>query len=135
MPSPSRSRRSKRARTPPPRSTRQSVYVSLYQTHLPKLDEFGIVAYDAADKQVTLTERVAEVAVYMEVVPRYGLSWGEFYFGLGLLGLLTTLAVLLGVPGIAPLGLTLVTSGFFVALMLAATYQVYTQQDTVFIPR
>ena len=78
---------------PPPRDKRQSVYVSLHQTHLPKLDDLGIVDYDNDSKEVALRDRVREIEVYMEVVPQYGLSWGEFYFGLGLLGLVTTVAV------------------------------------------
>ena len=120
---------------PPPRNKRQSVYVSLHQTHLPKLDELGIVVYDSDAKEVTLQRKMREVEVYMDVVPKYGLSWGEYYFALGLLGMLTTLAVLLGVPGVAALGVTVVASGFFVLLMLSAAYQVYDQQDRLVFSR
>ncbi|WP_255149276.1 DUF7344 domain-containing protein [Halorarius halobius] len=120
---------------PAPRDKRQSVYVSLHQTHLPKLDKLGIVAYDSDAKAVALLEKAKEVEVYMEVVPRYGLSWGEFYFGLGLLGMLTTIAVLLGVPGVTELGVTAVASLFFVVVMLSATYHVYSQQERVLFQR
>jgi hypothetical protein len=120
---------------PPPRNKRQSVYVSLHQTHLPKLDDLGIVVYDSDSKEVSLQGKMREVEVYMDVVPKYGLSWGEYYFALGLLGMLTSLAVLLGVPGVAALGITVVASGFFVVLMLSATYQVYDQQDRLVFSR
>jgi hypothetical protein len=120
---------------PPPSNKRQSVYVSLHQTHLPKLDKFGIVSYDSDAKEVCLEDRVHEVEVYMEVVPRYGLSWGEFYFGLGMLGALTTLAVLLGVPGVRALGVSVTAVIFFVILMLSATWHVYTQQDRILFQR
>jgi hypothetical protein len=120
---------------PPPRNKRQSVYVSLHQTHLPKLDELGIVVYDSDSKEVSLQRKMREVEVYMDVVPKYGLSWGEYYFALGLLGMLSTLAVLLGVPGVAALGITVLASGFFVVLMLSATYQVYDQQDRLVFSR
>ncbi len=120
---------------PAPRKKRQSVYVSLHQTHLPKLDELGIVSYESSAKVVTLEDRVREVEVYMEIVPRYGLSWGEYYFALGLLGMLTTVAVLLGVPGIAAVGITAVAAAFFMLLMGSATYQVYSQQDRVVFSR
>ncbi|MFB6130362.1 MAG: hypothetical protein ABEJ28_06035, partial [Salinigranum sp.] len=69
--------------TPPPRNVRQSVYVSLHQTHLPKLDKLGIIEYDSDAKEVELAGRAQDVAVYLEVVPRYGLSWAEYYLGLG----------------------------------------------------
>jgi hypothetical protein len=52
-----------------------------------------------------------------------------------MLGMLTTIAVLLGVPGIAAAGITAVATGFFVVLMGSATYQVYTQQDRVVFSR
>jgi hypothetical protein len=120
---------------PPPRNKRQSVYVSLHQTHLPKLDDLGIVVYDSDAKEVRLQNKMREVEVYMDVVPKYGLSWGEYYFALGLLGMLTTLAVLLGVPGVAALGITVLASGFFVVMMLSATYQVYDQQDRLVFSR
>lgn len=120
---------------PAPRNKRQSVYVSLHQTHLPKLDRLGIVGYDADAKIVSLADRAEEVTVYMEVVPRYGLSWGEYYVGLGVLGILTTVAVLVGVPGISRLGLTAVAVGFFLVLTGSGAYQVFTQQDSVLFQR
>jgi len=120
---------------PPPRNKRQSVYVSLHQTHLPKLDGNGIVAYDEETKEVSLGDRVSEVAVYMEVVPRYGLSWGEYYFGLGLLAMLTTIAVSIGVPGISQLTIALVATLFYLVLMLSAASHVYSQQDRLLFQR
>ena len=120
---------------PPPRDKRQSVYVSLHQTHLPMLDELGIVEYDPEEKDVVLTDRVSEVEVYMAVVPEYGLSWGEFYFGLGLLGLLTAIAALRGVPGASSIGLSYLVAGVFLLQMLAAAYHVYAQQDRIVFQR
>ncbi|WP_254841226.1 DUF7344 domain-containing protein [Natronomonas marina] len=120
---------------PPPRNKRQSVYVSLHQTHLPKLDELGIVEYDPDEKDVALTNRVQQVEVYMEVVPEYGLSWGELYFGLGLLGISTVVAALVGVPGVSSISLAYLVAGYFLLQMVAAAYHVYTQQDRIVFQR
>lgn len=120
---------------PPPRKKRQSVYVSLHQTHLPKLDELGIVDYDGDSKAVTLQERVEEIEVYMEVVPRYGLSWGEFYFGLALLGFLTVVGALIGVPGISSVQVAYLVAVYFAIQMAASAYHVYSQQDRVIFQR
>ena len=118
---------------PPPKKKRQSVYVSLHQTHLPKLDELEVVEYDPEERDVLLGDRVEEIEVYMEVVPEYGLSFGEFYLGLALLGLLTTTAVLRFAPDVSALTLGAVVVGLFVLQMVAAAYHVYTRQDrTVF---
>jgi predicted transcriptional regulator len=117
--------------TPPPRNVRQSVYVSLHQTHLPKLDELGIVEYDAESKDVRLAEHADEVTVYMEVVPKYGLSWGEYYLGLGLFGGLSILGKLVGVPGLAGVD-GVVLAGALVALVLgSALYHVGSQRTTL----
>lgn len=113
---------------PPPTDARQSVYVSLHQTHLPKLDSLDIVEYDTDGRDVQLLGRMEEIEVYMEVVPQYGLSWGEFYVGLGLLGLLTTTAVAVGVPVLSRLGGLYVAAGVSAGLVIAAGYHVYSQQ-------
>lgn len=56
---------------PPPRDARQSVYVSLHQTHLPKLDQHGIVEYDVDAKIVESTDRCTELRKYMDVDVAY----------------------------------------------------------------
>ncbi len=120
---------------PPPTKKRQSVYVSLHQTHLPKLDSLDIVSYDSDDREVELLDRVEEVEIYMEVVPQYGLSWGEFYFGWGLLGLLSVAGVRIGVPMLSEIDVVVLSVVFFVGLVLASAYHVYGQQDRVIFQR
>ena len=120
---------------PPPTNKRQSVYVSLHQTHLPKLDSLGIVAYDPNDGAVELQDRVEEIEVYMEVVPEYGLSWGEFYFAWGLLGLSAVIGVQIGVPVLSTLSPSAVAGVFSVGLVIASAYHVYRQQDRVVFQR
>ena len=117
--------------SPPPRNVRQSVYVSLHQTHLPKLDELGIVTYDSNVKEVSLAGNADEVAVYMEIVPKYAISWAEFYFGLGLLGILTLVGRAIGVPLLATLDPLLLGGAFLALVTAAATYQLVTQERSL----
>lgn len=56
---------SETAESPPPRNIRQSVYVSLHQTHLPKLDAARIVAFDPVANEVCLLDGVDAVAGYL----------------------------------------------------------------------
>ncbi|RDZ47571.1 hypothetical protein C5B86_00485 [Haloferax sp. Atlit-19N] len=51
--------------SPPPKNVRQSVYISLHQTHLPKLDSLRIVAYDSRAKTVSLGSSAAELDHYL----------------------------------------------------------------------
>ncbi|WP_228546099.1 DUF7344 domain-containing protein [Halegenticoccus tardaugens] len=118
--------------TPPPRNVRQSVYVSLHQTHLPKLDDLGIVSYDSDAKEVALAQHADEVTVYLEVVPKYGISWGEYYLGLGLLGLLVLLAESFGVPVIGGIDPTVLSGGFFSLIIVSSAYHITTQQCSLF---
>lgn len=46
---------------------RKTVYTALLQTHLPKLDEMGLVEYDASRKRVRLTDRVDQLRPYLEL--------------------------------------------------------------------
>jgi hypothetical protein len=117
--------------SPPPRNIRQSVYVSLHQTHLPKLDELGIVDYDDDEKVVTVADRADEVAVYMEVVPKYGISWAEYYFGVGLLGLLSLAGGTVGVPVLATSPPRLVAAVFLGVVTASAAYQLVDQRSSL----
>lgn len=50
---------------PAPRSDRQSVYVSLIQTHLPKLDEAAVINYDDQHKTITSGPAADQLRSYM----------------------------------------------------------------------
>ncbi|AUX08781.1 hypothetical protein AArcSl_1147 [Halalkaliarchaeum desulfuricum] len=117
---------------PPPGNLRQSVYVSLHQTHLPKLDDLGIVDYDTDEKTVDLTDQADQVTVYLEVVPRYGLSRNELYLGLAVLGILLTLSAALGVPGFAAVAPGTWALVALALIAIAATFYTAKQGETVF---
>jgi hypothetical protein len=70
---------------------RKTVYTSLMQTHLPRLDEFGVISYDRQRSEITATDSLERVQVYMEYVPEEDISWGQYYFLLsGICGLIAT---------------------------------------------
>ncbi|NJE11217.1 hypothetical protein [Thermococcus sp. MAR1] len=61
------------------RKHRKSVYVSLVQTHIPKLEREGVITFSHG--VVTLLKIPDDVTVYMEVVSRHDISWSAFYMG------------------------------------------------------
>ncbi|NJE30409.1 hypothetical protein E3E38_04995 [Thermococcus sp. 18S1] len=65
------------------RRHRKSVYVSLMQTHIPKLEREGVVAFNHG--VVTLLKIPEDVTVYMEVVKKHDISWSAFYMGTSLI--------------------------------------------------
>jgi hypothetical protein len=117
---------------PAPRDKRRSVYVSLHQTHLPKLDELGIVEYDTESKEVHLRDRAAEITTYMEVVPRYGITWAEYYLVLGILGFGTVLAASVGTPLLGAVGASSVAAGYLLILVASAASHVNSQDRQLF---
>ncbi|ELZ91993.1 hypothetical protein C440_16814 [Haloferax mucosum ATCC BAA-1512] len=114
--------------SPPPRNIRQSAYVSLQQTHIPKLVELDIVDYDEESKVVSLAE-AADITVYMEVVPEGELSWSEYYAALAALGLVLMIAVVVEVPVISAVGAPVLSSVVFAVLGGSALYQRWSQEN------
>ncbi len=77
---------------------RKTVYTALKQTHLPRLDEFGVVEYDHQRGEVTLTETADQVQLYMEYVPEDDISWSQYYLGLSGLCIAIALGAWAGLP-------------------------------------
>lgn len=64
---------------------RRRVYNALQQTHVPELDETGIVDVDR--REVELTDRADDLDLYLEVVPTSDVPWSKYYLVLGVVGL------------------------------------------------
>lgn len=83
---------------------RKRVYTALKQTHLPRLDEFGIVDYDQLRGEVELTDTADEVQLYLEYVPEDDITWSQYYLGLSTVCALLVGAVWTGVPLLSGVG-------------------------------
>ena len=62
---------------------RKSCYVSLQQSHLPRMDEVGVVEFDKRAGTVHPTAAARELDIYLEVVPGREIPWHGYYLGLG----------------------------------------------------
>lgn len=62
---------------------RRRVYNGLQQVHLPKLDEVGVVEFDADRSTVSASENLADLEVYLEIVPGREIPWSHYYLLLG----------------------------------------------------
>lgn len=108
---------------------RKRVYTALHQSHLPKLDEASVVEYDTDRGVIAPTDRVAELRVYMEVVPENEIPWSVYYTGCGLVMGGATLVASLGLfpfdelSGFAWAGLTAIL------FVLSGLVHVYTSRQ------
>lgn len=71
------------------RKHRKSVYVSLMQTHIPKLEREGILTFERG--VITLLQVPDNVTLYMEVVQKNDISWSVFYAGISFIFAITAL--------------------------------------------
>jgi hypothetical protein len=104
------------------RQERKRVYVSLYQTHVPKLADAGLLAYDEESGTVAITERVDELTPYLEDGEE-GPPWHLYYLVAGVAGALLYAASALDAPLLGALPSTAVGAVVFLTfLAITAAY-------------
>ncbi|MEM3139622.1 MAG: hypothetical protein QXU17_05435 [Archaeoglobaceae archaeon] len=68
--------------------SRKSVYVSLMQTHLPRLEKEGVVRYNRNMNKIVLINLPEDLKLYAETVGKFDIPWSIYYFSLSILMLL-----------------------------------------------
>ncbi len=96
---------------------RKRTYVSLYQTHVPKLAKANAVDYDPDEGVVTLTPETRMVTSYLSPAGE-DRSWPQLYLGLSVVGLPAYVVALL-VEAVSDALVGLVVIGLFAALSVA----------------
>jgi hypothetical protein len=111
---------------------RKRVYTALQQSHLPRMDEMGVVEFDKRAGTITPTEEIDEFDVYMNVVEGPDIPWSEYYLALAALSAAAVAAAWVGIPivsSIPALGLAaIVVTGFALS---AAAHVHYTRNIKV----
>lgn len=116
---------------PVPSRLRDSVYASLHQTHLPILEELGVLRYDQATRTVHRAERARDLDPYMDVVTGAGLTWEGLYRSVGTLSLLGVVGSAAAVPGVAALDPLVWGTVGLGAVALTSLYQLWTQRRSI----
>jgi len=93
---------------------RKRVYVSLYQTHLPKLEEAGLIEYDDDEGEVRLTDSAGDIDTYLTPATEPERRWQIPYLALSILGGLLFLLSFASIPVVA----SIPTAGLGLALMI-----------------
>ncbi|MFC4551690.1 MULTISPECIES: DUF7344 domain-containing protein [Halorussus] len=110
---------------------RRRVYNALQQSHLPKLDDAGLVRYDAARGTVAATDDLTDLQVYLEIVPGDEIPWSQYYALLGAFCASMTLAAWVGVSpfaGVPALALAGVTAALFACSAAVHAYYARTMR-------
>ncbi len=100
---------------------RKRVYVSLYQTHVPRLAEAGVIEYDKDSGDIALAEEANDIDNYLGQ-PEQPLPWQQLYLALAgisvvLLGLTTLdISVFAAVP--ETVAAAIIITGFVVTALI-----------------
>ena len=81
----------------PSSNIRKSIYVSLHQTHLPKMENMGILIYDRKTDEIKLTSAINDFDIYLETVKKGDISWGQYYMGLSIFFLVGSMGIVAGI--------------------------------------
>ncbi len=104
---------------------RRNVHSTLKRTHLPMLEENGVIEYDEETNVVAPTAALSDLDIYIEVLRGREIPWSQYYLGLAGLAAVALLAVQTGVPGFAaiePLAVSVFTVTVFAVSALAHYY-------------
>ncbi|WP_336133565.1 DUF7344 domain-containing protein [Natronomonas amylolytica] len=105
------------------RQQQKRVYVSLYQTHVPKLEEAGIVEYDDASGEVRLTNRAGEFDTYLTPTTEPEYPWRIHYLVLAALGGWLFVLSLTDIPVVSAIPTTALGVALVVAFGVSAAVQ------------
>ena len=116
------------------RAQRRRVYISLYQTHLPMLEEHGIVDWEPDAHAIELLPNEKTFEPYLDRHPQSAVSWHYTYALLSIAGVaaigLTWLSIGPISTGVAPLVAVIVSGAF----LLLASIQHASRRRSVSLP-
>jgi hypothetical protein len=120
--------------SPPSENARKAVYVALHQTHLPTLDDKGLIAYDRPSKQVELLDAGRDLYQYMEMIATHGITRATFYRNLSVVALVTIIAAMIGVPVISWIA-PIKWATLFLAVFVALTVYQFWKRRPIYVRR
>lgn len=98
---------------------RKRVYTALQQSHLPKMDNAGVLEFDRDRGTIEPTPALEDVEIYMDVVRGREIPWSDYYLGLTALAGLSFLTSVFDLLPFGPLPST--AWGVFVLVSFAVS--------------
>ena len=112
---------------------RKRVYVSLYQTHIPKLDDAGLVEYDSDAGTVALAEGATAIDSYL-TQPENGVSWQTVYLIEAFVGAIALALTASDLAVFALLPETAIAVVIVLALLITVVVQLVVQRRRRTVP-
>lgn len=115
--------------SPPPSELRKSVYVTLHQNHLSKMQEAGVVEYDHGSNQVRAGPGMEQLGAYFNETEADMCT--TTCVVLSLAGVLVAAASILGMGGLSGVEAKGMTMGILYLILLVSTYSVLSRPRQV----
>lgn len=117
------------------RAQRRRVYISLYQTHLPMLEDHGIIDWNPEDHRIELRQDARRFEPYLETHPDDD-SWHRPYAVLGIAGVVVLGLSTLSVGPVGAIGAPVAAIVMCVCFLALASFQYLTRNGySVPLPR
>lgn len=114
----------------PNSNVRKSIYISLLQTHIPKMESLNLITYNREKDSVELLPAARDFDFYIETVKKGDIPWSQFYLGLSTLAVFGSFAILTElVKWITSSQWMLFISIIFLASSLAHMHQVCKRKE------
>ncbi len=113
---------------------RKRVYVALYQTHLPKMDDAGIIEYDQDRGLISLSDNADLLMMYLDTDTHQTDRWDRWYALLSVVGAAAVTAAYLEVPPVSlvpTIAVAAVVVVSFLGLSIAHVFVNHRLQQTV----
>jgi DNA-binding transcriptional ArsR family regulator len=101
-------------------SERKRVYVGLYQCHLPRMDDAGVLEFDSNRGTIELNDRAAHLYRYLDET---GHRWPLYYGGIALAGAVLYVSSWLALGSTLPVVSSLILTAFIVVISTCAVIQ------------
>lgn len=99
---------------------RKRVYVSLYQTHIPRLDEAGIIEYDKESGNIALSDDAVDIDDYLGSKEE-PLPWQQIYLAIAAVSAVLLIAVAANIPVLGAIPETVAAAIVILAFVASAT--------------
>ncbi|WP_254768542.1 DUF7344 domain-containing protein [Salinilacihabitans rarus] len=97
---------------------RKRVYVALYQTHLPKMDDAGIVDYDQDRGLIELSDNADLLLMYLDTDAHRRDRWDRWYAAASVAGAALVGAAVIGLPPLSAVSTAGVAAGVVAAFLV-----------------
>ncbi|MEM3404512.1 MAG: hypothetical protein QXJ17_08260 [Nitrososphaeria archaeon] len=77
----------------PPSRVKKSIYVSMVQTHIPFMENVGLIKYVPEENKIRLNRVPRRLKYYLEVSEEGDISWPSYYIILSITGLVLSMII------------------------------------------